>query len=85
MARDRLEVRLGPEGQERLRRIAHHRHKGMSEVVRDLIDDAYEELRRADRIAAARELGEMQALELGTPEELEAEIETMYDGLPGLR
>jgi predicted transcriptional regulator len=79
MARDRLEVRLGPEGQERLRRIAHHRHKGMSEVVRDLIDDAYEELRRADRIAAAEELGAMQAFQLGTPEELKREILSMYE------
>lgn len=81
----RLEVRLEDEQQARLRRVAEARGRTSSEVVRELIDQAYEELDRAERVAAARRLGEMNIGYWETPEDLEAEIETMYDGLPGLR
>jgi predicted transcriptional regulator len=75
----RLEVRLEPDRYAQLQRLAQERHRSMSDVVRQLIDEAYEELARAERVAAARRLGELELFEVGTPEELEAEIETMYD------
>jgi predicted transcriptional regulator len=75
----RLEVRLEPDRYARLRRIAEERHRSMSDVVRELIDDAYAEIERARRIAAARRLGEMELFDVGTPEELKAEILTMWD------
>lgn len=75
----RLEVRLEPSLHDRLRQLAEDRHRSMSDVIRQLIDDAYSELARARRIAAARELGEMEAFDVGTPEELKAEILTMWD------
>lgn len=82
--KERLEVRLEPERHARLRRLAAARHRTLSGVVRELIDDAYDELERARRVAAARRLGQMEVLDLGTPEELNAEIETRYDDLPDL-
>lgn len=84
MQKERLEVRLEPERHARLRRLAEARHHSLSDMVRELIDDAYMELERADRLAAARRLGQMEVLDVGTPEELNAEIETMYDDLPRL-
>jgi predicted transcriptional regulator len=75
----RLEVRLEPDRYARLRRLAEARHRSMSDVVRELIDDAYAEIERARRIAAAEELGQMNAFHVGTPEELKAEIESMWD------
>ncbi len=75
----RLEVRLEPELHAQLRRLSEERHRSMSSVIRLLIEEAYAELERADRIRAAEELGSMEAFDLGTPEELEAEIEAMYD------
>lgn len=75
----RLEVRLEPDLYERLRRLAEERRRSMSDVVRELIDDAYAEIERTRRIAAAEELGEMRAFDVGTPGELKAEIETMWD------
>lgn len=82
--KERLEVRLEPERHARLRRLAAARHRTLSDMVRELIDDAYNELERADRLAAARELGAMNAFDVGTPEELKAEIEAMYDDLPDI-
>jgi len=84
MEKERLEVRLEPERHARLRRLAAARHQTLSDMVRELIDDAYNELERADRLAAARRLGQMEVLDVGTPEQLNAEIETMYDDLPHL-
>lgn len=81
----RLEVRLEPELHERLRYIAEERNESMSNVIRELIDRAYEELDRARRLRAVEELSKMNLFDVGEPEDLEREIETMYDGLPGLR
>lgn len=75
----RLEVRLEPDRYARLRQLAEERHRSMSDVVRELIDEAYAEIERARRIAAAEELGQMNAFRVGAPEELRAEIETMWD------
>lgn len=81
----RLEVRLEPELHERLRSLAEERNESMSDVIRELIDRAYEDLDRARRLHAVEELGKMNLFDVGEPEDLEREIETMYDGLPGLR
>jgi predicted DNA-binding protein len=75
----RLEVRLEPERHERLRRLAEARGESMSDVVRDLIDAAYTELDRADRLAAVDRLAELELFEVGTPDELKREILTMWD------
>lgn len=79
MQRERLDVRLAPDEADRLRKVAMARGKTVSDVIRDLIDAAYEEIDRARRIRAARELGSMEYYDVGTPEEVRAEILTKYD------
>lgn len=53
MGERRLEVRLDAQRDERLRSLAEHRGATVSQVVRDLVDEAYEVLRRERRVAAA--------------------------------
>ncbi len=52
----RLEVRLDPEHRLRLEEIAREKGAPISEVVRELIDDAYEQLDRSRRLKAAESL-----------------------------
>jgi len=79
MQRERLDVRLTPDEADRLRKIALARGKTVSDVIRDLIDAAYEEIARARRIRAAEEIAAMEYFDVGAPEKLKAEILTMYD------
>jgi len=79
MQRERLDVRLAPDEADRLRKVALARGKTVSDVIRDLIDAAYEEIARARRIRAAEEIAAMEYFDVGAPEKLKAEILTMYD------
>ena len=62
----RLEVRLDPEHRSRLEEIAREKGAPISEVVRGLIDDAYEEIDRARR---RRAVEKMKSMELDVPED----------------
>jgi uncharacterized protein (DUF1778 family) len=63
--RERLDVRLAPDEADRLRKIAMARGKTVSDVIRDLIDTAYEEIARTRRIRAAHDLGAMEYYDVG--------------------
>ncbi len=63
---NRLEVRLDPERRSHLEEIARERGAPISEVVRQLIDDAYEEIDRARR---RRAVEEMKSMSLPVPED----------------
>jgi len=80
MQRERLDVRLAPDEADRLRKVALARGQTVSDVIRDLIHAAYEEVARARRIRAAEELAAMEVFDFDTVEEMNAEIETMWNG-----
>ena len=62
----RLEVRLDTERHSRLELVAREMGAPISEVVRHLIDDAYEEIGRARRLRAVER---MAAMSLDVPED----------------
>ncbi len=63
---NRLEVRLDPERRSHLEEIARERGAPISEVVRQLIDDAYEEIDRARR---KRAVEIMKSMNLDVPDD----------------
>jgi hypothetical protein len=79
MLSDRSEVRLDAERRRRLAEIAAARGSRVSVVVRDLIDQAYEDIHRAERLRAARELGEMEIEDVPDPETLSRQLDRTYD------
>ena len=84
MTAERLDVRLDQERRRKLKELAAQRGVAISEVVRRLIDDAYEEIKRARRRKAASTIGQMRIEDVGDPEELSRELERMHEpgGLP---
>jgi predicted DNA-binding protein len=79
MVAERLEVRLDPEHRRKLEEITAARGAPVSQVVRELIDQAYEEADRAARREAARRIGELQIEEVPDPEELSRQLDNKYD------
>ena len=55
MAGDRLDVRLDREGRRKLSELAAERKTAVSELVRQIIDEAYEDSLQARRLRAAGE------------------------------
>jgi hypothetical protein len=80
---ERLEVRLDAERRRKLSEITAARGSPVSVVVRELIDQAYEEIDRATRLRAARELGQMEIEDVPDPEMLKRQLESTHD-LPDL-
>jgi len=75
----RFEVRLDKGCRERLDEIAESKGVTAAEVVRQLIDQAYEEVLRAHRLRAAEELIAMNAEIPPDPDELSRILETAHD------
>ncbi|MDE2837914.1 MAG: ribbon-helix-helix protein, CopG family [Chloroflexota bacterium] len=75
----RLEVRLDEKRRAQLEEIAGNRGASISEVVRALIDDAYEEIIREDRRRAVQELITMNVEEMPDPEELARQLNNKYE------
>lgn len=83
MVAERLEVRLDPERRRRLAVIAAGQGKPASEVVRQMIDRAYQEDLREQRMRAALELGQLEVEEVPDPEVLSRQLDDAYE-LPDL-
>ena len=79
MASARLEVRLAPEHRRKLEEISAACGAPLSAVVRELIDRAHEEIRRAERLRAARELGQMEIEDVPDPETLCRELDRAHE------
>ena len=79
----RVEIRLDPEQRRKLDDIAKRNNVSISDIVRRLIDQEYEEEMRQRRIAAAERLGSMQIGEALEPDELKKLIESTYDVVLG--
>ena len=75
----RFEVRLDKACRERLDELSESKGITAAEVVRQLIDQAYEEVLREHRLQAAEELIAMNAEVPSDPAELSRMLETAHD------
>ena len=80
----RLEVRLDAEQRQRLEEVAAEQDASISEVVRSLIDDAWEGIMLERRRQLVREIASFQGEVPDDPQDLFRELESLYesDGLP---
>lgn len=79
MTTERLDVRLDQEGRRKLRELAEEQGAPVSEIVRRLIDRAYEETLRARRRRAAQELGRLEIEDVPDPETLSRQLESTHE------
>lgn len=78
MVSERLEVRLDTEHRRKLAEVAAFRSLSVSEAVRQMIDRAYEEVDREERLRAVREMGEMK-IPVPDPETLKRLLAEAHD------
>ena len=85
MVTERLEVRLDPERRRKLRMVADRRGLAVSEVIRRLIDQAYEEeqLDLARRLLAVERIAACEVEDVPDPETINRQSESSY-GVPDL-
>ena len=79
MVAERLEVRLDRERRRKLSELAAARGVPISEVVRGMIDQAYEEALQVSRVRAARELGRLAVEDVPDPETLSRQLEATHE------
>lgn len=75
----RLEVRLDEKCRARLEEIAEYRSASISEVVRALIDEAYQANSRERRKRALQRITTLNVEEMPDPEELARELNKKYE------
>ena len=75
----RLEVRLDDERKQRLEKLGEAQGVPVSEVVRSLIDAAWEEVMRARRRAAVERMARLEVEDPPDPETLSRELEEAYE------
>ena len=80
----RLEVRLDEERKQRLEQLGEAQGVPVSEVVRTLIDAAWEDAMRARRLAAVERMARLEVELPPDPDKLSRELEETYEpgGLP---
>lgn len=79
MVTDRLEVRLDRERRRKLAELAETKGAPVSDVVREMIDQAYEEALQVRRLRAARELAGLAIEDVPAPEVLSHQLEGAYE------
>lgn len=79
MAIERLDVRLDQERRRKLRDLAAEQGTPVSEMVRRLIDRAYEDSLGARRQRAARELGRLEIEDVPDPATLHHQLEATHE------
>ena len=79
----RLNVRLDLEHRRKLEVLIEEKGEPISQVVRCLIDDAYEEVMLERRIRAVERIGSLEVEDVPDPEQLSRELEATYDR-PGI-
>ncbi|MBI4202848.1 MAG: hypothetical protein HY532_07050 [Chloroflexi bacterium] len=82
MATERLDVRLDQDRRRKLRELVAEYRVPTSEVVRRLIDEAYEDALRERRIRAALEMAQMEIEDVPDPETLGRQLGDAHD--PGV-
>jgi hypothetical protein len=83
MLAERLEVRLDSEHRRRLTEIAASRRIPVSEVVRQMIDETYQAIDRAERLRAAQDLISLQIEDVPDPDVLSRQLDETHE-LPDL-
>jgi hypothetical protein len=78
MTTERLDVRLDPERRQKLRDLAGAERIGVSEVIRRLIDAAYEARMLERRLLAVKRISEMAIEEMPDPDELSRQLNETY-------
>ena len=79
MTIERLEVRLDQDRRRKLRELAEEQGTAVSEMVRRLIDRAYEESLDVRRKRAAQELGQMEIEDVPDPATLNRQLEDAHE------
>lgn len=79
MTTERLDVRLGREQRRKLRELAAEQHSPISDVVRRLIDKAYEESLAVRRKRAVEELGRLTVEDLPDPSTVNEQLEATHE------
>lgn len=79
MAIERLDVRLDQERRRKLREVAAEQGAPVSEMVRRLIDRAYEETIDARRKRAAQELGQLELEDVPDAATLSRQLEAAHE------
>jgi predicted transcriptional regulator len=74
----RVEIRLDPEQRRKLDDIAKRNQVSISDIVRRLIDQEYEEELRQRRIAAVERMARMEVEDVPDPEELSRQLDETY-------
>lgn len=75
----RLDVRLDDERRQRLEEIAREQGAPISDVVRSLIDDAWEAIMLERRLQAVREIASIELDVPDDPQDLCDELNARYD------
>ena len=78
MTMQRLDIRLDGDRRQKLQELAADQGTPVSELIRRLIDQAYEERMSDQRMVAARELSAMAIEEMPDPEELSRQLDETY-------
>ncbi len=79
MTTQRLDVRLDAEHMRRLREVADTEGAPLSEVVRRLIDSAYEDIQLSQRLAAVAQIAAANVEDVPDPDELSRQLEETYE------
>lgn len=79
MVSERLDVRLDPERRRRLNAIAKERGAPVSEVMRQMIDDAYRDIDHAIRMRAVDTLATLNVEDVPDPDELNRQLDTVFN------
>ncbi len=79
MTVERLDVRLDQERRRKLREMATELGAPVSEMVRRLIDRAYEDTLDARRKRAAQELGQLELEDVPDPATLSRQLEAAHE------
>ena len=75
----RLDVRLDDERRRRLEELVQERGEPISDVVRCLIDDAYEDIMRGRRMQAVERLARLEVEDPPDPATLSRQLEAAHD------
>lgn len=79
MTADRLAVRIDPGQRKKLEEMARRRKGSISDVIRDLIDEAYAADQRAYLMSLVDEIASLNIEDVPDPDELSRHLAAKYD------
>jgi hypothetical protein len=76
---NRLEIRLDAERRRKVEELAESRQTSISDLVRDLLDHAYDEWLKVERHRAVERLASLNIEDVPDPEELARQFDEAYE------